>query len=149
MLYYTKLHTIVTFYALQFIRSGVLFYSIMRITKDNYKSIECVKFADVIEFTDDLEYNVTKRWLSNNEGSNYAIFDVLDVDGKEFCEKAYGYKPYSGGFPECEEKDYPALTRVVKALFEALYPEGIRIETKFDTKQFINCDIDINVKINI
>lgn len=45
------------------------------------------------------------------------IFDELGVNKYDFCKQAYGYRPYEGGCPECNPRDYEALTRLVKKLF--------------------------------
>lgn len=60
------------------------FIFIMTITKDNYKSIDCIDYSDEIEFTDDLKYGVESRYLYNLDGSNPEIFDVLYVDKNDF-----------------------------------------------------------------
>ena len=50
-------------------------------------------------------------------GYNNQIFKDLGLDKFKFCSDCYGYNPYRGDWPESENGDYAALTRVVEALF--------------------------------
>jgi hypothetical protein len=60
----------------------------------------------------------TGRLFVNFPDSNSLVFDHLGITGKEaFCEKAYGYAPKGGSWPETDGEDYPALTRAVRAVF--------------------------------
>jgi len=79
-------------------------------------------------------YDVAYNHLLYLEGPNDEIFDKLGIrDKKNFCEKAYGYKPSGGNFPQCKIKDYPALTRVAMALFKKA--EGKERKRKSNNKK--------------
>lgn len=93
------------------------------ITRDNYKEVKCLRRGDTIEFSNGLEYEVRIDHLANKAigGSNEEIFNYLGIEGKySFCAKYYEYPTCSGVFPSCEDEDYPALTRVMKALFDKI-----------------------------
>ncbi len=64
-----------------------------------------------------MEHYVTDSYLNNNDGSNDRIFDVLGIeDNDAFCSKYYGYLTEGGYFPQSNEEDYIALTKVTIAL---------------------------------
>ena len=50
-------------------------------------------------------------------GYNDQIFKDLGLDKFRFCSDCYGYNSGRGDWPESENGDYAALTRVVEALF--------------------------------
>jgi hypothetical protein len=85
------------------------------------------KYGDTINFGN-LEYRVSTSFLQNTSqgGPNNEIFLLLGIsDPNEFCEKYYRYKPIKKlkvrvpmAFPESNEEDYKALSRVVVALMK-------------------------------
>lgn len=81
-------------------------------------------------------YRVYSNFLKDSTGeSNARIFKALDIyDKGEFCDKAYGYTNYSGGFPECKDGDYEALNRVINALFDACEAKDSEVTAKISTK---------------
>lgn len=82
-----------------------------------------LKKEDIIYFTI-IKYRVCDNFLMYEGGvtgkDNDEIFNYLSLDKYDFCTKHYGYKTNSGIWPASKEDDYPALTRVVKALFEII-----------------------------
>lgn len=97
----------------------------MEINVHNIKSIPKITLGDRIVFNSDNVYIVQRRYLRKDAGSNDEVFRHLGVDKVDFCEKAYGYKPYDYGrdtFPETELDDMDALFRVTKAIFEKFNP---------------------------
>lgn len=83
-----------------------------------------LSYGDILVFSKEGEfenvgYSVHFRCLTSNTGNNDEIFDLLQVtDPEKFAENCYGYKPNAGVFPECEYRDYEALTRIAIALFK-------------------------------
>lgn len=71
-------------------------------------------------------YQVESKYLSfkrTNEypiGSNASIFEVLGLKKNTFCSEHYRYPDTGGGWPECNNKDMDALTRVILALYEEI-----------------------------
>ena len=65
-------------------------------------------------------YRVTRCHLSNESviAYNDQIFAKLGIENKEaFCSNHYGYTVTRGAWPEFKDYDFPAATRLVKALF--------------------------------
>lgn len=88
------------------------------------------KFDDRVIFTvdgKDYKYTVEDAWLSNSDGRNDEIFDVLGLDANEFCSKAYGYPAEGGSWPECHDRDLDALNRAIKALREEIAKRSAKI----------------------
>ncbi len=81
---------------------------------------------DVLTFLGSTHYLVSNNALLNegNGSPNDEIFTILGVDKNKFCEESYGYHPMPphqlvwGQFPTTKLKDFDALTRVAKKLFE-------------------------------
>ena len=58
------------------------------------------------------------------------IFTKLGITNKEaFCEKAYGYEPSGGDFPECRMNANVCLIRVTKALFDKCAEKRIPVKS--------------------
>lgn len=76
----------------------------------------------------DLKYKVNYcfLYLESLSNNNNKIFDELNLDKKEFCAKHYGYESGTGNWPLCKDYDYPALTRVVMALFEIIEKDQLK-----------------------
>jgi len=79
----------------------------------------------------DLTYMVTTDHVSNRTlypegGDNDRIFTMLGMDWRakvKFAMDAYGYENESGGdWPCCNHGDFPALTRLVLALYDFIQP---------------------------
>jgi len=66
-----------------------------------------------------IRYNAQDRYLSHVGGCNDKIFKELNVDKYDFCERAYGYEPNEGMFPECPKNSITSLIAVTFALFQA------------------------------
>lgn len=83
-----------------------------------------LNFQDVVYFHTrgkTLRYSVQSAHLANTTGSiNAEIFSILDINKEIFCSTYYGYRTGGGDWPTCEQKDYAALTRVVKALYREI-----------------------------
>lgn len=85
-------------------------------------------------------YQVESRYLSfkrTNEypiGSNASIFEVLGLKKNTFCSEHYRYPDTGGGWPECNNRDMDALTRVVLALYKEI--------SKLDKTHYIKTPID-------
>jgi hypothetical protein len=84
-----------------------------------------VKCGDIVKFKvrdESFRYKVRSNHLENIEdGSNHALFEALGMDSEDkmrFCDDIYGYEAEYGGFPECKDDDFEALTEVVKALHD-------------------------------
>lgn len=96
----------------------------------NYRDIlykENLSNGDNIIFIVDnnrYDYQVCGSFLLNigddTKFRNYEIFKALNLDGVDFCSKAYGYEAGGGSFPSCKNNDYTALTSVVIALFKEI-----------------------------
>lgn len=68
-----------------------------------------------------LKYRVSVNHLFCTNDHNDAIFRELGLNEDAFCERHYGYPSDGTGiWPYCEAKDFPALTRVVKALYDEI-----------------------------
>lgn len=67
-------------------------------------------------------YEVRFQHLDNqtNYFANRSIFERLNLDAMAFALSAYGYPSSGGGWPESKAEDYPALTRLVNALFRLI-----------------------------
>lgn len=103
------------------------------ITIDNYESISGVKTGDKIEFKlpsgKVLKYVVYIRYIGCG-GYNGQIFEELGLDKLAFCDKAYGYRAKDGMCPECENNDYDALLRLIKALFHEIEKQSGKLVKK-------------------
>lgn len=97
----------------------------MEVNVHNYKQITKLNSDDRIVFTPEYIYGVGYDHICNKEGgSNDAIFFYLCVEKISFCSEAYGYKAGSGCCPVCKDHDYPALLRLVNAIFNELIKQG-------------------------
>lgn len=71
-------------------------------------------------------YQVESRYLAFKRtdaypfGSNASIFEALGLKKNTFCSEHYMYPDTGGGWPECNDKDMDALTRVVLALYKEI-----------------------------
>ncbi len=85
-----------------------------------------LKRGDIVKFKvrdQSFRYKVLRNHLENTEetGANHEIFKALGMDSEDkmrFCDDIYGYDAEYGGFPECKDEDFEALTEVVKALHD-------------------------------
>lgn len=69
----------------------------------------------------DIVYTTENSFLTCNDFINSAIFNILKLNKITFCEKYYGYEDDGyGDWPQCEQDDFKALTRVVIALFKLI-----------------------------
>ena len=94
----------------------------MEINKHNFQDIKSIKYDDRIIFNENHVYSVASKYLRGENCDNEDIFEYIHVDKYDFCEKAYGYHPDNGFCPECKLEDYPALLRLIKAIFRKMYP---------------------------
>lgn len=80
---------------------------------------ETLCLNDIVIFGN-IEYKVLKKFLIECDNSdNDRIFCILSIPSKEnFAQKAYGYEPSVGAWPECKPCDYEALTRLVIELYK-------------------------------
>lgn len=110
----------------------------MEINKYNYQEIKSVKEGDRIVFSEDYVYKVTPNYIQGCSGKdNEAIFRKIGdkYDKIDFCKAAYGYTPKDGYCPECKWGDYDALLRLIKKIFDKMYPElKKKQETTFEEK---------------
>ena len=94
----------------------------MEINIENYHNVDIVQSGDILflPLPDMPDYHmcVMSSFLADHWSNDY-IFRYLEVDKMKFCSQAYGYRAYDGGCPECNRHDYLALTRLVKAIFDA------------------------------
>lgn len=70
-----------------------------------------------------ISYRVTSSHLSNQDitGYNDQIFGKLSIKNPHtFCSDHYGYAVTTGAWPEFNTYDFPAATKLVKALFEII-----------------------------
>lgn len=71
-----------------------------------------------------INYEVNGHYLRNTDGDNDQIFSVIGLEDDNqkytFATKAYGYRSKFGSWPESNDKDFKALTRLVKALWREL-----------------------------
>lgn len=98
----------------------------MDINKHNYQEIKSVKEGDRIIFNEDYVYKVTPNYIQGCKGKdNEAIFQKIGVGRikMDFCRDAYGYTPTDGFCPECKWGDYAAILRLIKKIFDKMYPE--------------------------
>ncbi len=85
-----------------------------------------LKRGDIVKFKvrdQSFRYKVLHNHLENADeaGANHEIFQALGMDSEDkmrFCDDIYGYDAEYGGFPECKNDDFEALTEVVKALHD-------------------------------
>ena len=83
----------------------------MKQLNSGYKIIFTIKDKNYI-------YTVYSNHLCiKGAGYNDQIFKDLGLDKFRFCSDCYGYNSGRGDWPESENGDYAALTRVVEALF--------------------------------
>lgn len=68
------------------------------------------------------EYDVHIKYLLCQRGSNSKIFNLHGIDKEALAEQSYGYRPIGGEWPSSRDKDYPALTRLVKNIFKIISP---------------------------
>lgn len=97
----------------------------MEINVHNYKQVTQLHSDDRIVFTPEYIYGVgTDHIFKKEGGSNDAIFFYIGVDKYSFCSQVYGYMTSSGCCPVCKNHDYPALLRLVNAIFDELIKQG-------------------------
>lgn len=66
-------------------------------------------------------YAVKEKFLDiMREYHNGQIFMDLGLNPFEFAKAAYGYDPQGGIWPQSNRGDYPALTRLVNALYHII-----------------------------
>lgn len=102
-----------------------------------------LQYDDIINLMG-ITYRVTTCHLSNQNatGWNAQIFTELGIENKEdFCSNHYGYTTVRGAWPEFKVYDFPAATRLVKALF-------ILIERKKAVKALEESEESKEVAIN-
>jgi len=100
-----------------------------------YRPHECLKLGDTVTFNVQgraITYMVELRYLKlidrrTNE-HNDLIFRLLNLNETEIATSNYGYACNYGGsgsWPESKTEDYPALTRLVRYLYNeiAFYPK--------------------------
>ena len=98
----------------------------MEINKHNYQEISKIREGDRIVFNDEYVYSVMPCYLCGRNGKdNEAIFRYINVvyDKLKFCEEAYGYRPRDGFCPEYKHMDFDAALRLIKKIFDKMYPE--------------------------
>lgn len=121
----------------------------MEITNYNYKILykNSLKIKDIIRFTYNQKihtYEVKENYLHNYKGRNDSIFIELELDKYLEATKAYGYPCGDGLWPEYNNQDYQALTRIVIFLFEEIEK---RENPKAFTKSISNNSIKIKINI--
>lgn len=102
----------------------------MLYTIDNYQILEkqALRWGDYVNFVCNdtlIGYKVERRWLEIvSHPLESLIFEQLGiVDHIQFCSDYYGYPARDVAFehwPDSHLEDYPALTRVVIALFDII-----------------------------
>lgn len=98
----------------------------MEINKHNYQEIKSVKQGDRIVFDENHIYTVASNYLNCYGKDNEAIFRKIGLsrdNKKDFCREAYGYSPRDGFCPEYKSGDYDAALRLIKKIFDRMYPE--------------------------
>ena len=91
----------------------------MQITNKYFTKL---KLNDIV-ILKNIPYKVCESYLENMRESgkgNGEIFDLLGLDKQVFCAKWYGYETSHGEWPDCNPRDYQALARVVRELFDAI-----------------------------
>ena len=110
---------------------------------------------DIIFIVDNnrYDYQVRDSFLLNmiydTKCHNDAIFEALNLDGVDFCSKAYGYKAGGGSFPSCKNNDYTALTSVVIALFKEIEKRNITNSFGITNIPGKRAPIDTQISIDI
>lgn len=125
----------------------------------NYKYIlykENLSLGDKIIFivnNNRYDYEVYGSFLfntgSNTKLRNYEIFEALNLNGVDFCSKAYGYEAGGGTFPSCKNNDYTALTSVVIALFKEIEKRNITNSFGITNIPGKRAPIDTQISIDI
>ena len=99
---------------------------------------ECLELDDIVIFTineEKIEYRIQDDYLHNIKGykDNDEIFIILDIDKYEIAEKAYKYKTNKPNsiWPTSKNKDYPALTRLIRELY-TIIEEKNKVYTKYN-----------------
>ena len=113
----------------------------MEINKHNYQEITSVKEGDRIIFNEDYIYRVAPKYIQSCSGKdNEAIFRKIGVGHNkiDFCKGAYGYSPEDGFCPECRYEDYNALLRLIKKIFDTMYPELKKKQEEFTFEELPN-----------
>lgn len=87
-----------------------------------------LRIGDVVDF-EGFKHEIVKR-TEGEEDTLYLhligqyprniMFGKIGVDPYDFAEKHYGYHPEGVVFPETKPNDFPALTRLVVAIYEKL-----------------------------
>ncbi len=109
------------------------------------KELEELKEWDNVKFIIEkqiIEYQVWHSYLMNKKIRdtdipiiNDEIFKVLEIDKHKIADKMYKYKTTSEGFtglwPCSRNRDFPALTRLVKELYLIIEGRKTSVFTKF------------------
>lgn len=101
---------------------------------------DILKLGDKVTFkVGDKTYNYVVRssYLELiQSGNNDKIFDALKLDKYSFASRHYGYSSDCGSWPECVSRDFPALTRLVNALYEEIARQKSSSIEEFDKETF-------------
>jgi hypothetical protein len=93
-----------------------------------------LKHGDLVKFIVDgqeVQYRVCTEHLENPYGPNCKIFDMLKLGRGAIAQEAYGYyTDDSSGWPGSHNRDYAALTRLVRLLFDKIKKHNARPTTK-------------------
>lgn len=82
-----------------------------------------LKLKDIVMLKN-IKHIVEETFLCPIGEENDIIFKELGINKRDFCKEHYGYDAPTGIWPSCENGDYAALTRVVKALFKIIEKES-------------------------
>ena len=103
-----------------------------------------LEYKDIVEFTikeQIIKYKVLNFYLSNIKGNVYdndEIFKILEIDKIITTEKAYNCKIINisafdpGYWPQLENRDFPALTRLVAELYRIIEKTVYTKFTRFE-----------------
>lgn len=102
-----------------------------------------LKYGDIVQFTingEKLNYFVYLCYLVDTKRiSNACIFEKLGISDKdEYASRIYGYTAVGGAWPEFQENDYKAATKLVCDLFKkcegiikgSIYKVGDKVRVK-------------------
>ena len=93
-----------------------------------------LKHGDQVIFVADgreIRYVTCSKQLENPHGPNCLVFDLLKLNRGDIVDEAYGYSvDHSSGWPEANNRDYPALTRLVRVLFAKIKEHNTRPTAK-------------------
>lgn len=103
-----------------------------------------LKEGDIVYLLGD-RHRVDTNFLFNYDGVNGRIFQRLSLDPIAFATIFYGYPAKDMGsnyWPECQLRDYEALTRLVLALFGEIDRQGKTPESTDKLVDELNADLD-------